>query len=124
MGEQTPKYSPTELLLKDLEEAKTEENTVLVDKIKMKAILQHYNDFNSPYSTPQMLLYGHLKDAKLDTLATNVIEGKYDYWYFIFLGYIFNGYILMGIFNGYRTKINKRKNIQNDPKKVWMHFFG
>jgi len=51
-----------------------EDRKTLIEKIKKN----HYDDFNSPYATPLLILADHLKKCELDELVTNVYEGKYD----------------------------------------------
>lgn len=78
MSEKKVYTKATMLLLEDLEKAKTVENAGKVERIAALAKMEMYNDFKSPWATPQTFLHSHLQEAGLVELANNVTVGKYD----------------------------------------------
>lgn len=74
-GQLTPS---TQRLIKDLEAARTKENTRTIDEIIARARTEAYHDFLSQSVSPIMDLVTDLRRAGLDKLAEKAKEGEYD----------------------------------------------
>ena len=65
----------TSLLIEDLNKVKS---TPLIIDIILNASKGYYHDFDSPLPFPKHILEMDLREAGLDDIADDVIEGKYD----------------------------------------------
>ncbi len=67
-----------QLLLRDLEKARTEENGEAVDAMIKLAKAGHYDDFQTTVSYPQIELLKDAQGAGLSRIVSAVQDGKYD----------------------------------------------
>ncbi len=67
-----------QLLLRDLEEARTEENGEAVDAMMKLARANHYDDFQTSVPYPQIELFKDAQGAGLSRIARAVQDGRYD----------------------------------------------
>jgi hypothetical protein len=69
---------PTQRLIKDLDAARTKENTQAIDRIVARARTEAYHDFLSSSATPIMELVTDLRAAGLNNLVDKAKDGDYD----------------------------------------------
>lgn len=65
----------TTLLIEDLKKVKS---TPLIINIIINATKGYYHDYKSPLPFPKHILEMDLREAGLDNMADDVINGKYD----------------------------------------------